>query len=387
MPRRPGTPGLIRELNDRTALDLMLANGPLTKTRLGELTGLSKVTASQLLTRLEARGLVHVVGAQGGGRGPNAALYAVMPSSGYVAGLHIGPDAVTTAVADITGEIVAQVSVDPTDDPDPVSVVRGAVAKAARRAGVPMSRLRCLVIGTPGMIDPGAGDLRYAYDLPDWHEGLLTALRGSFRRPVQIENDVNLAALAERAAGVALGVDDFVLFWVDRGIGLAVVLDGRLHRGASGGAGEIGYLPVPGGPLPKGVRRPRHSGFQSLVGADGVRRLAREHGIRRRSAADCVRLALADPERGEPFLRELALRLATGLTSVCVVLDPGLCVLTGEIGLAGGADLAGRVESAIAEMGPNRMRVVVGEVTDDAVLRGAVLTGLETARDEVFSGR
>jgi len=387
MPRRPGTPGLIRELNDRTALDLMLAHGPLTKTRLGELTGLSKVTASQLLARLEARGLVHVVGAQGGGRGPNAALYAVVPSSGYVAGLHIGPDTVTTAVADIAGEIVAQVSVDPTDDPDPVSVVRGAVAKAARRAGVPMSRLSCLAIGTPGMVDPVAGDLRYAYDLPDWHEGLLTALRGSFRRPVLIENDVNLAALAERAAGAAQGVDDFVLFWVDRGIGLAVVLDGRLHRGASGGAGEIGYLPVPGGPLPRGVRRPRHSAFQSLVGADGVRRLAREHGIRRREAADCVRVALAEPARGEPFLRDLALRLATGLTSVCVVLDPGLCVLAGEIGLAGGADLAARVEAAITDMGPSRMRVVVGEVTDDAVLHGAVLTGLETARDEVFSGR
>lgn len=387
MPRRPGTPGLIRELNDRTALDLMLAHGPLTKTRLGELTGLSKVTASQLLARLEARGLVHVVGAQGGGRGPNAALYAVVPSSGYVAGLHIGPDTVTTAVAAITGAIVAQVSVDPTETPDPVSVVRGAVAKAARRAGVPMSRLSCLAIGTPGMVDPGAGDLRYAYDLPAWHEGLLTALRGSFRRPVLIENDVNLAALAERAAGASQGVDDFVLLWVGRGIGLAVVLDGRLHRGVSGGAGEIGYLPVPGGPLPQGIRRPRHSAFQSLVGADGVRRLAREHGIRRREATDCVRVALAEPERGEPFLRELALRLATGLTSVCVVLDPGLCVLAGEIGLAGGADLAARVESAIAEMGPSRMRVVVGEVTDDAVLHGAVLTGLATLRGEVFSGR
>ncbi|MGH3357667.1 MAG: ROK family transcriptional regulator, partial [Nocardioidaceae bacterium] len=323
MPSRPGTPRLIGELNDRAAVDLMLSAGPVTKTRLGELTGLSKVTAAQLLSRLEERGLVHVVGAQEGTRGPSAALYAVVPSSGYVAGLHIGPDEITTGVADITGTVLARVSVDPTGASDPVSVVRGAVAKAARRAGVPMSRLRCLSIGTPGMVDPRTGDVRFAFDLPDWHVGVLEALRRGFRRPVLIENDVNLAALAERSAGAAQGVDDLVLAWVDRGLGLGVVLNGRLHRGVGGGAGEIGYLPVPGGPLPKGVTNPRHTAFQSLAGADGVRRLARTHGFRARDAGTCVERARADPQRSEAFLDELAARLATGLAGVCVVLDPG----------------------------------------------------------------
>jgi predicted NBD/HSP70 family sugar kinase len=386
MTSRPGTPHLIRELNDRTALDLMLVAGPLTKTRLSELTGLSKVTASQLLTRLEDRGLVHVVGSQGGNRGPNAALYAVVPSSGYVAGLHVGPDVVKTAVADITGAVVAQVSIDPHEVADPVAVIRDAVTKATRRAGVSRSRLRCLVIGSPGMIDSRSGDLRYAYDLPEWHAGLLKALRTGFRRPVLIGNDVNLAALAERSVGAALGIDDFVLMWVGRGIGLASMIGGRLHRGVSGGAGEIGYLPVPGAPLPQGVRRPRHSGLQSLVGADGVRRLARDHGIRRRSAAACVEAALADEERGGPMLDELGIRLATGLASVCAILDPGLCVLAGEVASAGGSELAARVESALADMSPSPPKVVVSEVPDDPVLRGAVLMGLETAREEVFAG-
>jgi predicted NBD/HSP70 family sugar kinase len=385
MPRRPGTPRLIREINDRAALDLMLEVGPLTKTRLGELTGLSKVTAAQMLARLEERRLVEVVGTLEGGRGPNAALYSVVPSSGYVAGLHVGPDVVTTAVADITGDVVAEVSVDPREAADPVSVIRRGVTKATRRAGVAKTRLRCLVIGSPGIVDAGTGDLRYAYDLPEWHLGLLKALRTDFRRPVVIENDVNLAALAERSAGVARGVDDFVLVWVGRGLGLAAVLDGRLHRGVSGGAGEIGYLPVPEEPLPKGMRNPRHSGFQSLVGADGVRRLAREHGIRRRTAAACIEAALDEPERGGALFDELARRLAIGLSSVCVVLDPGLCVLTGEITVAGGAQLAHRVEAALAEMCPNPTRVVASDVEGDPVLRGTVLLGLEAARDEVFS--
>ncbi|UYM05169.1 ROK family transcriptional regulator [Solicola gregarius] len=387
MAQRPGTPRLIGELNDRTAVDLMLSAGPVTKTRLAEFTGLSKVTAAQLLARLEARGLVQVVGSQEGTRGPSAALYALVPSSGYVAGLHIGPQETTAGVVDITGAVLARLSVDPHGTSDPISLVRGAVTKAARRAGVPMSRVRCLSIGTPGMVDPSTGDVRFAYDLPDWRAGVLEALRRGFRRPVQIENDVNLAAIAERSAGAAKGIDDVVLAWIGRGVGVGVVVNGRLYRGAGGGAGEIGYLPVPGGPLPKGVTNPRKSGFQSLVGADGVRQLARAHGLRGSDSVACVEKALADRDRGPAFLDELAGRIAVGLAGVCVVLDPGMCVLSGDVGRAGGAELAKRVEAAIAGMCPNQPHVVVGEVADDPVLRGALLSGLDSVRDEVFAKR
>ena len=113
----------------------------MTRAQVGERTGLSKVTASQLLLRLEERGLVTTVGEQAGGRGPNAALYAVVPSSAYVAGLHVEHDEVSAGVADITGEVVTQVSVDPTA-PHPVELVRGAVVAASGRRGgdVPAQR-------------------------------------------------------------------------------------------------------------------------------------------------------------------------------------------------------------------------------------------------------
>src|SRR6185437_12702636 len=106
MQRRPGTPSLLRELNDRAALELLLTDGPMTRAQLGQRTGLSKVTASQLLARLEDRGLVEVVGEQAGGRGPNAAIYAVVPSSAYVAGLHVEADEVSAGVADVTGRVI-----------------------------------------------------------------------------------------------------------------------------------------------------------------------------------------------------------------------------------------------------------------------------------------
>src|SRR5580704_1616059 len=98
MQRRPGTPSLLRELNDRSALELLLMGGPMTRAQLGEHTGLSKVTASQLLARLEERGLVVVAGETAGGRGPNAALYGVVPSTAYVAGLHVERDEVSAEI-------------------------------------------------------------------------------------------------------------------------------------------------------------------------------------------------------------------------------------------------------------------------------------------------
>src|ERR1700754_797100 len=121
--RQPGTPRLLRALNDRAALELLLARGPLTRAQIGELTGLSKVTASQLVERLEERGLVTRVGEPAGGRGPHAQLYAVPPASAHVVGLDVAADRVVAACADITGEIIGRVEQSTKDTDDPVGVV------------------------------------------------------------------------------------------------------------------------------------------------------------------------------------------------------------------------------------------------------------------------
>jgi predicted NBD/HSP70 family sugar kinase len=408
MDRRPGTPSLLRELNDRAALELLLTGGPLTRAQLGEHTGLSKVTASQLLARLEERGLVTVAGELAGGRGPNAALYAVVPSSAYVAGMHVELDVVSAAVADVTGTVVAEVSVKPGDAQDPVELVRGAVVTACASAGVSPEALRALVIGSPGVMDPRTGDPRLAVNLPEWHEGVLDALRAEFGRPVTIENDVNLAAMAEQSAGAAVGEENFVLAWLGVGLGLAIVLGGRLHRGVSGAAGEIGYLPVPGVPLPEDVTHPATGALQSLLGAHAVLQLAARHGFADPAAAaaaaagadaaasaaaavgvagaadTAVRAAVAaagaGEQRGCDFVAELARRVALGIAAVSVVLDPGLVVLGGDVGQAGGTALADRVQSEVGRIYPARPRVVPTAISGEPVLRGAILAAVDKAR-------
>src|SRR3954452_12034704 len=106
---RPGTPRLLRGINDRAALDLLLTHGPLSRGRLGELTGLSKPTASQLLARLERAGLVVAIGvSEGGGRGPAARLYQVNPSAAYVGALDVTPQRIVAAVADVSGRTLGR---------------------------------------------------------------------------------------------------------------------------------------------------------------------------------------------------------------------------------------------------------------------------------------
>jgi predicted NBD/HSP70 family sugar kinase len=388
MERRPGTPSLLRELNDRAALELLLTGGPLTRAQLGAHTGLSKVTASQLLSRLEERGLVTVAGELAGGRGPNAVLYAVVPSSAYVAGLHVDQDEVSAGVADVTGRVVAEVSVNPSGAQDPVEVVRGAVVTACASAGVSPDALRAFVIGTPGILDPATGDPWFAFNLPAWHEGVLEALRAELGRPVTIENDVNLAAMAERAVGAAVGADDFVLVWIGVGLGLATILGGRLHRGVGRAAGEIGWLPVPGVPLPQDVTHPATGSFQSLVGGQAVLPLAAGYGFTGPTAAAAVRAAVAAAETGDragsEFVAELASRVATGVAAVSVVLDPGLVVLGGDVGRAGGAALADRVGAEVGRICPCRPRVVPTGVSGGPVLRGAILAAVDMARRDLL---
>src|SRR6516164_536800 len=292
-PSRPGTPSLLRELNDRAALELLIDGRSLTRAQLSELTGVSKVTVAQMLARLEERGLVAAVGSQNGRRGPNASLYSVVPSSAYVAALYVEHGLVSTAVADVTGRVTAEAREDTNGDGDPVELVRSAVDRACQRAGVSVSALSAFVIGSPGVVDPLTGDPRWAFNLPAWHEGVLAGLRGALHKNVLIENDVNLAAMAEHAAGAAAGADDFVLLWLGVGVGLATVLGGRLHRGA---AGEIGWLPLPGAPVTDDVRYPAGGGMQWLAGADAVRALAAEHGFGSAgaSAGEPGRAAVAD---------------------------------------------------------------------------------------------
>uniref|UniRef100_J2JXH1 ROK family protein n=1 Tax=Streptomyces auratus AGR0001 TaxID=1160718 RepID=J2JXH1_9ACTN len=378
---------MLRAMNDRAALDLLVSQGPLTRTRIGELTGLSKPTASQLLARLAAAGLVRTTGSVTGRPGPSAQLYEINPAAAQVAALSVDGLGVTAAVADITGRLLGEewVSTEAVGTQAPhrtAQLAARAVDGALAKAGLGRDRLHCAVIGTPGALDPRTGRLRYAPHLP----GLAShapqeELAEALGMPVTVENDVNLAAVAEQYDGAAQGVDDFVLVWVDEGIGAALVLGGRLLRGATGGAGEIGYLPLPGAPLARGgdrsaARADAGGGFQRLVGAPSVRALGRELGPEVRTVAG----ALAH----DAVRAVVARRLATGLAAVVAVVDPGLVVLSGAVPQAGGEALRALVEAEFTGLALPRPVLRLSRLDGNPILLGALRTALAQAREAVF---
>ncbi|MFD7303630.1 ROK family transcriptional regulator [Streptomyces pharetrae] len=453
----PASPSTARAINDRLALRLLQEEGPLTAGQLKQLTGLSRPTVADLVERLTAAGLIDVVGEAGEQRrGPNAKLYGIVADRAHLAALDVRTEGVSVVVSDLLGRVLAEASVPIGDDTGTGPAVEQAVAlveRTSKEAGA--DRLHTVGIGAPGLIDPATGDLRDSTGLPAWHRRLVAAL--AERLPgarVIVENETNLAARAEQRDGAARDRDDFVLLWLGHGTGAAVILDGRLRRGASGGTGEIGFLPVPGtAGLPSATDC--EGGFHSLAGAAAIERLAEEYGVAAPRAgagpwaAELVGAAVQEasggvgpdggaastgdgaesdggpgagsaggdvtpPEKpgregvravdgtagGGPagpgpagagpspeirFLDALADRLAVGVASVVAVLDPGCVVLGGEVGQAGGAVLAARVEARIRRMSPLATEVRPSALGGGAVLRGALLTARDRAQDELFA--
>ncbi|MEV8594038.1 ROK family transcriptional regulator [Streptomyces sp. NPDC052012] len=284
----PASPSTARAINDRLALGLLQQQGPLTAAQLKQLTGLSRPTVADLVERLTAAGLIAVVGEAGEQRrGPNAKLYGIVAGRAHLAALDVRTEGVAVVVSDLVGEILAEASVPITGDAGTGPAVEQAVAlveRALKEAGA--DRLHTVGIGAPGLIDPGTGELRDSSKLPAWHRRLVAALQERLPEArVSVENETNLAALAEQRDGAARDRDTFVLLWLGHGTGAAVILDGALRRGTSGGTGEIGFLPVPGtAGLPSATDCA--GGFHSLVGAPAVAQLAAEHGMTPEPGAD-----------------------------------------------------------------------------------------------------
>ncbi|MFJ9683499.1 ROK family transcriptional regulator [Streptomyces sp. NPDC101194] len=392
----PASPSTARAINDRLALRLLQQDGPLTATQLKTLTGLSRPTVADLLERLQGAGLVRVVGESGAERrGPNARLYGIVADRAHLAALDVRTGSVAVVVADLLGATLAEATLPIGGDTGTEAAAEQAAAlleRTVREAGA--APLHSVGIGAPGLIDPVTGELRDTTGLPAWHRRLVRVLQQRLPATVLVENETNLAAVAEHRIGAARERDTFVLFWLGHGVGAAVMLDGKLRRGASGGAGEIGFLPVPGTTgTPSAVNC--DGGFHSLVGSAPVCELAAAHGIvtpagtaegdKEPGAAFAVRAALAGEGESEAFLDALAERLALGAAAIVSVLDPGCVLLAGEVGHAGGDALAARVEERLAGMSPLRTEVRAGRLGGAAVLRGALLAARDAAQDELFS--
>jgi len=376
-------------MNEQLLLDQVRRSGPLSRGDLVRLSGLSKPTVALALTNLERDALVRVAGRRTGSRGPAAALYEIRREAGFVLGLDIGREYVRGALADLAGVVRAKLS-----HRERSTSARGRVGELAaladeltRTAGVRRSKaILHTVVGSPGVFDPGRGALTMAGNLPGWERpAVLAELRRTFGETTAIENDVDVAALAERDHGHGREVSTFAFVSVGTGIGMGLVIDGRLHRGAHGAAGEIAYLPL--GPGEADAREVRRRGaLETAASSAAVVRSARARGLDGHVSARSVFAAAAEGDvRAQAVVAEEATLVAKALASVVAVVDPELIVLGGGIGRAPGfaADVAARLQ----RLAPFVPEIRVSALGEDAVVDGCLASGMEQLWQRVLRSR
>jgi predicted NBD/HSP70 family sugar kinase len=388
-------------MNSSAALAHLLQAGQLTRAELRELTGLSKPTTSEMLRVLTDAGLAVVTGRTAGGVGPTAEIYAPNGDAAYAVAISIRDTLDTDranlalAMCDLGGtmrdRVEARVDFAATT---PADAIGAAVTAACRRASIDPARIRHLQVGVAGSYDERADRLHHV-DVPGWDRpGIGAHLRRKIGSTVTlaIENDVKLAAIAERHRGVAAGVDSFCLLWLGTGVGLAIDLGGSLLRGARGGAGEIGYLPVAALRTPGTPSTATPADMQDLIGGGAVLDLAADNRINAETPAEAMTLAVAATGRApDRFLAEVGRRIAFALATVVGVLDPPLVVLAGEVAQAGGSRLRDAVAAAMHSSAPvtfpsdGDVQIATTSVVDDAVLLGGLDAGLTSLRESLIN--
>lgn len=360
--------------------------GPVSRAQIARESALSKPTVSQALTALLDSNLVREAGRTSGGRGPAAILYELNPRAGWVVGIDVGRAFVRAAVANLSGDIVARRDQrSRTRSAEALIAEIGEVARSvAAEAGIRWRDVTFATVGSPGVFDPESGQVALAYALPGWgRQGVVDAVQRRLGTKIAFENDVNLAALGEQWHGLGKGVDDFVFLHVGTGVGAGLVLKGELFRGATGGAGEVAYLPLAGDPHDRALRR--RGALDTMAGATGVVEMARRLGMTPPLSAKKV---FSAARRGDRIAAKVVAReaelIALAIASIVPVVDPELVILGGGIG-ANGDLLLEPVERELAALSPIRPRIEVSALGEEATLHGAVYVALERAQEHLFS--
>ncbi|MEV4666929.1 ROK family transcriptional regulator [Microbacterium sp. LWO12-1.2] len=356
----PGTSSWLRTRNDREALRLILEHGPLTRSRLGELSGMSKPTATQMLARLERADLVLPVGEVAGSRGPSAVSWGVRTDRVAGVAVNMLDESIQAVLVDASGaeHPIVDLPVQGTERSPEADIAR-AIDAACAAAGADRGCIEAVTVGVQAAVSGGGDALSLTDSLPGWpSSGARARIERELGVSVTLENDVNLATMAERAIGVAQQASSFAFLWVGVGLGVGVDLNGSIHRGMHGSAGEVGYLTVAAGTGAPGAVT------TDLLGEQVILELLGSHG-------GAGQGSIAELVEDDVVMNVVADRIALTLEPVLAVLDPAVIVLGGPTCLAAGARLAQLVAARAEREERPAPDVLLSGTGDSAVLVGA----------------
>jgi glucokinase len=381
---------LLRQVNGQTLMSLIIRDGPVTRVELARSSGLSKQTVSEIVRQLSDGGWVQETGRVQGRVGRSPVAYELNPRSGFVIGVDLGGTKLRTAVSDLGGALLGELVV-PTEPRGGRDVVRQICETArglAAQEDVPWDGVQCVAIGTPGVLNPASGVMSLAANIPSFGDvHVRDELAGELAVPVLLDNDVNMAVLGEHWQGLGRDKDDFVFIAVGTGIGMGLVVDGQIRRGAHGAAGEICYLPLGSDPYDEAnqVRGP----FEEAAAGRGiVRRYAEARGVP--AGVDGAQVGVpaifAAAEAGDEAARRViedeGRLVAQAVAAVTSVLDPELVVLGGGIGAR--EEMLPPVRRWLARLMREPVEVRTTVLGHRASLVGALAVALRTAHQSLF---
>jgi predicted NBD/HSP70 family sugar kinase len=379
------TTTLLRDLNERTVLETIRAERPISRAEISRRVGISKPTVSLALQSLLEAGLVRETEHDPGGPSYGARFFEPVAAAALVLGIDIGARFLRMAVCDLEGVVHAREDVEHggADVRGVLDLCDGLTTRLIDATGMPPERLDGIVVGVPGVVAPTSGEVQLAENVPGL-DGLVVAneLATRLGRPVVVENDINLAALGEQWRGVGAGIDDFAFLSVGTGLGSGLVLRGELHRGHHGAAGEVDYASGSGVGSPIDPCASAVSALaEQLASTAASTTLRAPYDVR--SIFDAAR---AGDLVARQVVDEEARRIALHISPIAAVADVALVVLGGGVGINGDL-LLPPVRAELERQLPYPPRLEVSSLGDAAVLTGALAVGLRAALDNVFERR
>jgi predicted NBD/HSP70 family sugar kinase len=380
----PAAPPLLKDLNERTVLETIRVGAPISRAEISRRAGISKPTVSLALQSLLESGLVREAERRPDGPSYGAVYFEPVSEAALALGFDVGTHFVRGAICDLSGAVRAR------QDVELAQAEAGGAVEAIVRlrdslteaSGLSPELVHRAVVGVPGVVEAGTGVLRLAGNV----EGLEgRAFAGELERalgvPVELENDINLAALGELWQGVASGVANFAFLSVGTGLGAGLVLGGELHRGRNGAAGELDFA--------LGARSDDDDPCAAAVSALASRLASSGRQTELAPPYDTRSIfgaARNDDPVGREVVGEVARRIALHVAPIAAVADVELVVLGGGIA-ANGDLLLDPVGRVLAEWLPFPPRVEVSTLGEAAILTGALAVGLQAARENVFTRR
>ncbi|UEM23258.1 ROK family transcriptional regulator [Skermanella mucosa] len=370
---------LIRQINLARVFHALREHPESSQRDLGKLTGLDKATVSTVVAQLQDLRLVErseQSKARRVGR-PETAL-SIPRSAGVLVGIRLEPATIRVVTTTLAGEVLGHCQLPGSLDMKAALVtLRKAVDREIAEIGETWSSVRALGVGIPGLMDRN-GTLILAPNL-GWRDVPIRAmLEEIFDCPVEVDNDTKAAAIAERLFGLCRETDDYVYLTGDSGVGGALVLGGRVYRGAGGFAGEIGHTKV----SPEGRRCGcgRRGCLETYVSEAAILRTLADRGIDAADIGAVAGLAAEGRAGVRELLDEVARHLGFALSNIVNILNPGLIVLGGNLAVVG-AHIVPGLERAIAEhaLGPPAagVSVRVSPLGEDAVPMGGIALALD----------